>query len=187
MPPKSKIKALPPQIRKELDRLLAGGAHTLDQVVAHLRQLGAPVSRSAVGRYSQEFEEVAAHIRESREIAGAFARELGEVPEGDMGRVLIEIVHRLVFKASVAKLRDGDAIDAVDAARLAKAIKDLAAGSKIGLDTEIKIREQVAAETARQAAGEAEAVGREKGLSAETVEAIKSRILGIKRPPQAGA
>ena len=183
----STVKKLPAQIRKELDRLLAGGAHTLDQVVEHLRQLGAPVSRSAVGRYSQEFEEVAAHIRESREIASAFARELGEVPEGDMGRVLIEIVHRLVFKAGVAKLRDGDAIDAVDAARLAKAIKDLAAGSKIGVDMEIKIREQAAAEAAKEAAGAAEAVGREKGLSADTVEEIKSRILGIKRSPQAGA
>ncbi|MHC1792024.1 DUF3486 family protein [Solidesulfovibrio sp.] len=182
----SSVKKLPTPIRKELDRLLADGAHTLDQVVAHLRQLGAPVSRSAVGRYSQEFEEVAAHIRESREVAAAFARELGEVPEGDMGRVLVEVVHRLVFKAGVAKLREG-AIDAVDAARLAKAIKDLAAGSKISVDMEFKIREQVAAETAKKAAGEAEAVGREKGLSAETVEAIKSRILGIKRPSQAGA
>ena len=53
------------------------------------------------------------------------------------------------------------------AARLAKAIKDLAAGSKIGVDMEIKIREQAAAEAAKKAAGDAEAVGREKGTVTE--------------------
>lgn len=183
MPPKSKIKALPAPIRKELDRLLAGGAHTLDQIVAHLQKLGAPVSRSAVGRYSQEFEEVAAHIRESREIASAFARELGEVPEGDMGRVLIEIVHRLVFKAGVAKLRDGDAIDAIDAARLAKAIKDLAAGSKIGLDTEIKIREQARKEALEKAAEAAQGAADQAGLTPEQWGLIRAQILGVEVDP----
>lgn len=184
MPPKSSIKRLPPQLRKELDRLLASGAHTLDQVVEHLRQLGAPVSRSAVGRYSQEFEEVAVHIRESREVTAAFARELGEVPEGDMGRVLVEIVHRLVFKAGMHQLREGT-IDAADAARLAKAIKDLAAGSKISVDMEVKIKELAREEAKREAVHDVENVAREKGLSRETVEAIKSKILGVK--PQAAA
>lgn len=183
MPSRSKIKTLPAPIRKELDRLLAGGAHTLDQIVAHLQKLGAPVSRSAVGRYSQEFEEVAAHIRESREIASAFARELGEVPEGDMGRVLIEIVHRLVFKAGVAKLRDGDAIDAIDAARLAKAIKDLAAGSKIGLDTEIKIREQARKEALEKAAEAAQGAADQAGLTPEQWGLIRAQILGVEVDP----
>jgi hypothetical protein len=183
MPRKSTVKALPASIRKELDRLLTEGAHTLDQIVAHLRQLGAPVSRSAVGRYSQDFEEVAAHIRESREIASSFARELGEVPDGDMGRVLIEIVHRLVFKASLAKLRDGDAIDAVDAARLAKAIKDLAAGSKIGVDTEIKIREQARKEALAKAAEAAQGAADQAGLTPEQWGLIRAQILGVEVEP----
>lgn len=188
MPQKSSVKRLEPAIRAEVDRLLAGGRHTLDDVVAHLQKLGAPVSRSALGRYSQQFEEVAARMRESREVATAFAKELGDIPNNDMGRTLVELLHGLVFRVLMQRAKEDEdqPLKPMDLMLLAKAIKESVGSTKLSAELEMKVRDRVAAETAKAAAGEAEVVGRERGLSAETVEAIKARILGI-RPVQAGA
>lgn len=187
MPKKNSVKRLEPKIRTEVDRLLADGRHTLDDVVAHLQKLGADVSRSALGRYSKEFEAVAAKMREAREVTAAFAKELGELPDNDMGRLLAELLRTVVFKVLTNQTGSDGAADAQDVMFLARSLKDLASADRVSAELEMKIRDRVAVETAKKAAGEAEAVGREKGLSAETVEAIKSRILGIKRPSQAGA
>jgi len=186
---KSTVKTLPAQIRAEVDRLLGDGRFTLDDVVTHLRKLGADVSRSALGRYSKEFEEVAARMRESREVATAFARELGEIPNNDMGRILVEMLHGLVFRVLKQRTKeDQDApVKPMDLMLLAKAIKESVGSTKISAELEMKIRDRVAAETAQKAAGVAEDVAREKGLSAETVEAIKARILGIRKPARAEA
>jgi len=186
---KSTVKTLPAQIRAEVDRLLADGRYTLDDVVTHLRKLGADVSRSALGRYSQEFEEVAAKMRESRELASAFAKELGEIPNNDMGRTLVELLHTLVFRVLKQRTREAEdkPIKAMDLMLLGKAIKESVGSTKLSAELEMKIRDRVATETAKKAAGAAEDAAREQGLSAETVEAIKARILGIRKPARAGA
>jgi HD-GYP domain-containing protein (c-di-GMP phosphodiesterase class II) len=185
MPRKSTVKTLPAQIRAEVDRLLADGRYTLDDVVGHLRTMGADVSRSALGRYSQEFEQVAVKMREAREVTTAFAKELGELPDNDMGRVLTELLHTIVFKVLTTQTGADGEVAAQDVMFLARSLKDLSTATRQSAELEMKIRDRVAAETAKRAAGEAEAVGREKGLSAETVEAIKTRILGIRKPARA--
>ncbi len=176
---KSSIRRLPPPLRKELDRLLADGRYTLDQVTAHLQTLGAAVSRSAVGRYSQEFEEVARHLRESREIAAGFARELGDLPEGDTGHMLVELVRSVVFRVAMKSAGSTDEVEPIDLARLAKAIKDLAAGSKISVEMEIKIRERAKREALEAAAQAAESAAKQAGLDDEQYALIRARILGV--------
>ena len=176
---KSSIKKLPPALRKEIDKLLADGRHTIDQIVAHLQSLGAEVSRSSVGRYSKQFEEVAAKMRESREIASAFARELGEVPEGDTGKVLVELTRNLVFKHVLNSTEMGADVAPQDMMRLAKAIKDLSSSSKLGIETEVKIREQARKEALEQAANEAEGVAKQAGLTEEQYGLIRAKILGV--------
>jgi len=184
---KSTVKTLPTQIRAEVDRLLADGRYTLDDVVAHLRKLGADVSRSALGRYSKEFEAVAAKMREAREVTTAFAKELGELPDNDMGRMLAELLHTVVFKVLTNQTGADGAADAQDVMFLARSLKDLATANRMSAELEMKIRDRVATETAKKAAAAAEDAAREQGLSAETVEAIKARILGIRKPARAGA
>lgn len=175
---KSTIKRLPPQLRKELDRLLTSGQYTLDQVVAHLRTMGADVSRSAVGRYSQEFEEVAKHLRESREIAAGFARELGELPEGDMGQVLVELVRSVVFRVAMRQTDKAEDIAPIELARLAKAVKDLASGAKTSVDMEVKIKEQARREMAEETKATLENAARGGSLDPAAAEEAL-RLLGF--------
>ena len=59
---------------------------------------------------------------------------------------------------------------------LARVVKERAQAARLEQDFEAKVRERVQKETVKAV----EDTAREAGLSAETVEAIKGRILGIK-------
>ena len=56
MPPLSKMKRLPPEVREEVHRLFADGV-TIEQVTAHLRELGHQVTLGGVGRYRRYWAE----------------------------------------------------------------------------------------------------------------------------------
>lgn len=174
---KSSIRKLPEELRAELDRLLRDGKHTLVEITAHLRSLGAGVSKSAVHRYSQDFEALASDIRIAREMAQAIGQELEGV-DGDAGRLAIESLQALLFRAR-RQLSDAGDIDIESFGLLARATKDLQAALKSNVDTELKIRERAA----RDAAAAAERVASEEGLSASTIDSIKASILGIARTP----
>jgi hypothetical protein len=174
MPPRSKVRQLPQELRAELDRLLSDGRLGIREVTDHLRKLGADVSKSAVHRYSQDFERIAEDIRLSRQMAEALGRELEQVP-GDAGRLAIESLQALLLRARMQLGSDADGIDLEDFGRLARACKDLESARKSNVDVEIRIRER----TARDAADAAAQVATEQGLSEGTVEAIRARILGI--------
>jgi len=186
MPPKSRIDALPPELRAEFDRFLASRPDlSITDLTGWVNErlasegVSLTVSRSAVGRYSQSFEQAASKIRESREIAGAFARELGEAPDGDMGRVLVELMHGIAFKAIMARADgEAEAIDTLDVGRLAKAIKDLAAGTKISVDIEAQIREQARKEMEDEARKKIGAAVDDKRLDPQVAEEAL-RVMGF--------
>ena len=57
MPRTSKVRRLPPELREQLHAMLDAG-HTLEEITAHLKALGADVSRSGLGRYKQQVDKV---------------------------------------------------------------------------------------------------------------------------------
>lgn len=161
-------------IRRVLDDLLRDDRHTITEITEHLRQLGAQVSRSAVGRYAQEHERIAADIRAARMMAETVGQELVDV-KGDAGRLVIESLQALLLRARM-QLADGEDISAEDLGRLARAAKDLQQALRANIEASIRVREQAlrdAAQAATQAATEA-------GISGELVDAIKTRILGVR-------
>jgi len=174
MAPRSSIRKLPDELRKELDRLLNDGQFTLIQITEHMRALGADVSKSSVHRYSQDFERMAEDIRLTREMARAVGRELKDDIDGNATQMLVESMHALLLKSRMQLADSGD-IDAKSVSDLAKAVKDLQTAAKSSTDMRMKLREQVA----REAADVAGEMVEKQGLSAETVENIKERILGI--------
>lgn len=161
---KSSVKQLPPAILKEVNGLLSEGRATLDEILSHLQKLGAPgVSRSALGRYRQDFEEVAARLRQSREITESFVRDLGpNVKEGEQGRLLVEMVRTLVQDHLTARVRSGEPADSKSFQPLSRALKDLAQANRLDQDFEHNVRKRVEKETlaklddaAKQVTGEA--------------------------------
>ncbi len=182
MPRKSTVKQLPPQILREVNRLLADDRHTLDQVVAHLRAMGVDdVSRSALHRHKQRFDEVAAKLRQSREVTETFVRELGaSAQEGEQTRLLAEMVRSLVYDhLSGLVSGDGEA-DPKIIAQLARTLKELARASRLSQDYELKVREEAARETEARMT---EAVDKIAGESSGpmTVAQMKERMLAVYR------
>ena len=180
---KSTVRGLEPQIRAEVDRLLAEGRFTLDQILEHLRSLGAtPPSRSALGRYAQNFEKVAARLRESREVTRALAQELGpESTAGLQGNILIESMRTLTYDILQLRLAAGEGkIDPKEIASLAYTVKELSRAARYDQDYELKIREAARrdAESKMEKALDAVAGGNEPLSPKEILEKVRAVYRG---------
>lgn len=178
MSQRSSIDRLDPSIRTEVDAALKRGA-TIDEIVWMLKGLGQDVSRSAVGRYSKRYADLAARQRDLSSIAQAFAGEFGDA-EDRQGRLLIQLVTSLATRA-IMPIAAGDKVelDGKDLHFLARAVKDITSASKTDVDREAKIREEAFKTARRQAAEAAETGAREAGASDEVIEKVKRRILGL--------
>lgn len=178
---KSTVHRLPPALKQKLDELLSDGGYTLDEILAHLNQLGATVSRSALGRYSKNFAAVRERLAKAREMAAAFAQDIGTVGEGQLGRTIAELMQSLIFDLLMARadVAEGGSLDAEEIMFLSKSIKDLQAAMKASIDAQLKIREEERKKAVNEAAAAAEKTAKAAGLSRDTIEAIKAGILGI--------
>lgn len=179
MPPRSKVNDLAPELRTELDRLLREGRFSLDQVVAHLRQLTEDPevvpSRSSIGRYAQNFSAISARLRQSEELTSRLVAEAGpEMADGKGFQILIQGFQSLAFQL-LANLPEGETLDPKNLSHLAGAIKDVMAAQKGETDRLLKVR----VETAKAAAVAVDKVGKAQGLTPETVLAIREAVLGV--------
>lgn len=178
MAAQSSIKRLPPEIRAAADAAIGRGA-SVDQIKAAIEALGGEVSRSAVGRYAQEYREIAARQRDMKSVAGAFAAEFGDADSLE-GRLLIQMATTIATRIAMDHANNDDPdLDMKELMNFARAVKDITSASKIDVDREAKIRADGFVKARQQAAEEAEAEGKAAGASAETIDRIKRRILGI--------
>lgn len=182
MPRKSSVRQLPPAIRAQIDQLLSSGRHSLDDILAHLRKLGADApSRSALGRYAQDFEKVAARLRQSREMTRALVQELGpDSVEGGQGRLLIESMRTLVFEVMNARLaaEDGKS-DVREIAALAKSARDLAQAMRMEQDFAQRIKEEARAAMSAEIKERIKGMGSAADLKALSDVELEQRILEL--------
>lgn len=190
MPRASSIDRMPDLIRSEIGRLRTQGV-TIDGILEHLRQLhGAAPSRSALGRHIQGLDKLGEKMRRSRDVATALVRELGDAPESTAARVNIELIHSAVLDL-FRKAAEGDedvaksgaaalAGDPEGVMMLAKALDHLGRASKTNIEFLAAAETRAAARAKTEAATAAESVARERGISGETIEAIKRGIFGVK-------
>lgn len=197
--PKRKLGDLDPDLKAEVDRLIRDGRATLDEIVAHIRGLGAEVSRSAVHRYKQSAESAMRRYREAQEVAGVWVKEFKERPDGDVGRLLAEMLKSVAFStlSTMADRADDPAAGGEDAPPaptpmdlmlMAKAIGELERARKTSFETEQRVREQIAREQNARIEAAATAVGsaaREAGLSAERVAELQAKVAGLRIQPKA--
>lgn len=178
MPRKSTVEQLPEEILEEVQKLIRDG-HTIDAITEHLHGLEQDVSRSAVGRYTQNFTQALEKYKEAQEVAGVWVEQLGENSKGDVGKLIAEMLKTIAFNTLANMGEMEGAHDPKDIMFLAKSIKDLEGANKLSIERELKIREEVAKKTKKAAADTAVKTAKSQGLSAETVNAIRSGILGI--------
>jgi hypothetical protein len=181
MPRKGSIDRLPAEIRTAADAALKRGA-TIDEVVAVLGDLGAEVSRSAVGRYAQRWSRQMEKMREIEVVSRGFAAEVGGLDD-KAGKLIIQMVQTLIAHNVMPLIgEDGEAekMSPMDVMLLAKALQHTVAAGKIDTDRDAKIREEGRKAGLDQAAKAAGDAGRRAGADARTIETIKREILGLK-------
>jgi hypothetical protein len=173
---RSTISKLDPGIRAELDRLLKEDRYTIDQVTAYLRDMGAQVSRSAIGRYHQRFEEIGKRMRESREVAKVWADRLGNEPQGDIGKLVMELLRTLAFDVTMEMTEPGEdgraQLDPKAINTLALAMQRLEAAGKWNLEREKTMREALVVEV------ETKLQNGPRKLDGEALEVVRRAIRG---------
>jgi hypothetical protein len=189
MPRPSSVDKLPEEVRIEIGRL-RGLGWTIDQILEHLRGLldQAP-SRSALGRHIQGLDRLGEKMRRSRQVAEALVRELGDAPESRAARLNIELLHSAILDLHM-RAAEGEEIDEFGKATLngnpegammlAKALDHLTRASRSNADFVQKIEARAAEHAKREAATAVETVAKERGISGDTLEAIKAGIFGVR-------
>jgi hypothetical protein len=113
-------------------------------------------------------------ILRAREIAAVLAEKLEEVPEGDVGLLLNELVKSIVFDI-LSNAQITDSVSMNMAVNAAVALDKLENARRLSVGT----RDKIAKTFATKAAEAVEKAGAERGLTPETIEAFKTKILGI--------
>jgi RNA-binding protein YhbY len=175
---KSSIVKLDPRVRDAVDTAVREGRASIDDIVLLIKSYGATVSRSSVGRYVKNASEQLQRYREAQEVAKVWIGKLNEEPEGDVARLLSEMLRTVAFQqiGEMSQAEGKDKPKPMDIMLVAKALEHLSKSQKTDVDRAVKIRD----EFAKQAADAAAQVGKSKGLSSATIEEIKRSILGIK-------
>lgn len=182
----STIDRLDPEIQTLIGELRTNHGWTIDEIRAKLIELGANVSRSALGRHVRSLADVGEQLRHSREMARALAETHGDAPEHKISDLNIELMHSIILRL-VTATREGDdgAVEAVqfdpkEVMFLTSALSSLATARKSDASRRIadkKEAKRLADEAVLSAV--AEGVGKAgSGITAETVDFIRKAVLG---------
>lgn len=187
---RSTVEKLPPEIRVRVEdwlREFLAGRITLDMVMERLDgqfadQLGDDMpSRSAVGRHAQKFQKLNERLRQSREMAELLVAEAGpDIADGKAFQVLVQGFQSLAFDM-MAKLEDGQTLDPENLMFLARSLKDVTSARKTDADLHARLKADAAKEAAAAVDRVAARTKGAGGLTAETIDAIKSEILGVRK------
>lgn len=178
---KSTIDQLDPEIRSRVDALLKEGRHTLDGILTQIKgafpEAELP-SRSALGRYSKNFEVVARKMRESREVAKVWAERLGNEPQGDIGKLVMELLRTMAFDVTLSMTEEGAEVDPGDLNKLALAMQRLEAAGKWNLQREQATRAAALEEAAKRVSDLEQSAGK-NGFDVETLKRVREEIYGL--------
>jgi Protein of unknown function (DUF3486) len=146
---------------------------------AHLLALGYdPVSRSAFNRKSLSLAKIGENIRQAREMAAIFAEKMDDMPDGDVGMLINEMVKVIIYNMT----EDIAAKDIEVGAKLLKEVSLTLHRLEQAGNISVKRRREIELRASAKAADVVEKVAKERGLSAETAEAIKNKVLfGIEK------
>ena len=176
----STITRLPADILEQLQELLRDPRITQLNATAEINKIldeqgHEQVSKSAVNRYSMKMEEVGARLKQSREVAAMWIGKLGNAPQGQVGKLLNEIIRTLAFDTAMHLSEGEEPVAPKLLSQLAMAVRHLESAASMNEDVAIKARKQAAIDAA-ELAGKSLA---SQGMSQQGIDKIKQDILGI--------
>ncbi|EOX4942098.1 DUF3486 family protein [Vibrio alginolyticus] len=184
---KSKIELLPEDIRAQLNVLIRSGDMTQkdirDAVNQMIEEAGLPndakLSRTGFNRYAKRMEDMGQRLRQSREVAEVWITKLGEAPTSDVGKLLQEFVRTMAFETSMRLMEDADEKQEVIPPKALNQLALVVQRIEQAAMTSHKVEKEIRKAFAEEAAEQAEQIVREAGITDETVQSVKNKILGI--------
>lgn len=179
----STIDKLPEEIRDQLARLRREG-RTITEIHDHLEQLGAGVSRSAIGRHVKSMAEVGEDMRRAGEMARFVVDQFGEETDERVGRANMAILQSAIMELLTERPVDEETgevarLDAGEMKALSLSLQRLINSQRVDADRQLKMKAEAKREAAQQAAAAVDKVSRAEGLSKATADQIRATILGV--------
>lgn len=188
MAARSSIDRLTPELRARLHALLDDPAVTQQQVAAAVNEAAGAtvVSKSAVNRYAVQMKRFAERNRQAREMAVAYLERAGATGQQEMSEIMIQQLQQLSYDLMLRlqELQEGlgeapevEVIGKITdlVMRAGRTIRDTEAATDRSAERRRRLRRETAAEAAEAAGQEA----KRQGLSQETIDTIRQRILGV--------
>ncbi len=178
----SSIDRLPDDIREKLHELMrdprVNQTETARRINVILEEEGHPerVSKSGLNRYVLKMEKVGAKVRQSREIAQMWIGELGAAPQGEVGKLLNEMVRTLAFETTMDLAEGETPVEP-------KMIKDLSIAIERlerAATTNVKREEEIRKRALEEAANAVEETARQYGYDEEQARFWRKQVLGVR-------
>jgi hypothetical protein len=138
----TKIERLPPKVREELERMRLEGGKTLRDLEAYLKSKGVKVCAASIAWYFRKLERKMERYLAAHAVARAWTDKFSEKPEGDVGKLLIEMLRVIAFRqlADMSEADPGGAGKPADIAVLARALREMETVSRSIAENESRSR-----------------------------------------------
>ncbi len=175
----SSIDRLDGEVRDLINKLRVDHGWTIDEIHDRLKSMGQTVSRSALGRHVRSIADMGAEIRETQVYAEALAREAGNANQGQLLDLNAQFLQANMFRLMLAE-KDGEGVQLSpkEAKEFSEALRNLALMRKTEQDVLEKAEKRASERATKEAAEKAVTAARSKGLSKDTVDAIRFAVLG---------
>jgi hypothetical protein len=180
---KSAVDRLPENLRVKLLEMLQNPAITQAEIVDAINAEAGEnlLSRSSMNRYAQRMKRFAEKNRQAREIADAYIDKYGTDNRVKLGKVVNEQIRLAVFDliGEIEELQEDPEIKKTEIAdmlyKMSRGLKELEAAEKLNAERAENIRKAALVEAAQAM----EQTAKSNGLTAGTIEKIKTQILGL--------
>lgn len=173
----STIDRLPAEIREEIAALRRDNV-SIDEILDHIRQLGAQVSRSALGRHVRSMADIGESMRRSQDMAKFVVGEFGQDPDARVARASMHLLQGAILEIITQERlgEDGQPVtlSAEEAKELSLSLQRLVTAQRHDAERQLKMR----AEFAETAASAAETAMKSRGMSSDTIDFIRAAVLG---------
>lgn len=179
----STIDRLPDELKDLIAQLKRKG-RTITEIHDHLQKLDAGVSRSAIGRHVKSMAEIGEDMRRAGEMARFVVEEFGEETDERVGRANMAILQGAIMELLTERPVDEETgevarLDAGEMKALSLSLQRLISSQRVDADRQLKLRAEARKEALLEAASAVDKAARAEGLTQATVDAMKTRILGI--------
>jgi len=172
----SSVDLLPEDQRAYVEQVIRRRDLTLDDMLADIRakfpgEPAAEISRSAVHRYSVQFEEMTGRMREIQTMAEAVVGEIGEGVGEKAGALLTQAIITLATNAAL-KAHGDDQISIETIRKLSVAARNAIDTQRVDLNVRKAIKEAARDELVREQRQKLDKLGKSGAISPEALQAV---------------